>query len=215
MWTLMALLACSKPAPQVPPGDWANVAPAEVQEVLRGEGRAYLKISEGQYNFWASVPDIEVDVGDLVLLGKGPLVYGQRSAEADRLFDAITLIEQVAVVDEATAIAAVKLAPAPGGQDVATIYARRAELAGKPVKVRGRVVKASKNIQGTNWYRLADGTRGPGEEEGDLMISSATDLSVGQIVVASGPLGTDRDLGFGYFYAAIIEGATVVAEPAS
>lgn len=213
MWWLLAPLACSTPDPQVPPGDWANVAPAQVVEVLHGEGRAYLKIQEAQYNFWASVPDGEFASGDYVLLGKGPLLYGQRSAETGRLFDAITVIEAAAVVDEISANAAIKLAPAEGGLSIATLYAQRVSLGGKTIKVRGRVIKAAKNIQGTNWYHLADGTRGDGEDEGDLTISSAADLSVGQVVVATGPLSVDKDLGFGYFYAALLEGASVEVEP--
>ncbi len=215
MWTLLALASCSAPPPVLPPGEWANVAPARVDEVLHGEGRAYLRISEGQYSFWASVPDLAVAEGDLVLLGKGPLVYGMRSAEANRLFDSITVIDAAIVVDEATANAAIKLAPAEGGLDIASLYAQRTSLSGKDITVRGRVIKASHNIQGTNWYHLADGTRGPGEDEDNLTISSATTLEVGDVVVASGPLGVDRDLGFGYFYAALMEGATVVVEPQS
>lgn len=215
MWTLLALAACSAPPSEPPPGEWANVAPARVEEALHGEGRAYLKITEGQYSFWASVPDGDFSAGDLVLLGKGPLVYGYRSAQADRLFDSITVIDAAAVVDEATANAAIRLTPAEGGLDIATLYARRTSLSGQPVKVRGRVIKASKNIQGTNWYHLADGTRGAGEGEADLTINSATTLEVGQVVVATGALTTDKDLGFGYFYAALIEGATVEVEPSS
>ena len=215
MGWLLALFACSTPTPQVPAGDWANVAPAQVQEVLHGEGRAYLKISEAQYSFWASVPDGEFAEGDYVLLGKGPLRYGQRSAEASRLFDAITVIDTVAVVDEPTANAAIKLTPAEGGIDIATLYAQRTSLAGQTIKVRGRVIKAAKNIQGTNWYHISDGTQGQGEDERDLTLSSATDLSVGQVVVATGPLSVDRDLGFGYFYAALMEGARVDVEPQS
>ena len=206
------VLACSSPSPSVPPGTWANVGPARVEAVLHGEGRAYLRVAEGPFTFWASVPDLKVSPGDFVLLGKGPLAYGVRSGEANRLFDAITLIEEVAVVDEATANAAIKLDPVEGGLDVATVYARRRELSGTGVIVRGRVVKAAKNVQGTNWYHLADGTRGPGDDEGDLTVTSAADLSVGQVVVATGPLTIDQDLGFGYFYAALIEGATVVED---
>lgn len=223
MWLLLALLSCSgsappppaAPPPGVPAGDWANVAPAVVQEVLRGEGRSYLRIQEGPYEFWVSVPEIEVKAGDYVLLGKGPLQNGYKSEATGKVFDELTMIEQVAVVDQATASAAVRLVPPEGGIDIGTLYTRRAELAGQPVKVRGRVVKVSKNVFDTNWYHLQDGTKGPGEGEHDLTVTSTVEADVGAVLVASGPLTIDLDLGFGYFYAAILKDATVVVESAA
>ena len=194
----------------VPPGDWANVAPARVEEVLHGEGRAYLRVVEGQYTFWASVPETKVDVGEFVLLGKGPLRYAE--AGAGRLFDALTVIEQVAVVDAAVAYAAARLPVAEGGRDIAAIYRDRTSLAGQSVRVRGRVVKASKNIEGTNWYHLRDGSAGPAAGEDDLTFTSKGDRAVGDVVVIEGPLTLDKDLGFGYFYAAILENPTVTEE---
>ena len=74
----LLLFACGDHAPSVPPGEWANVAPARVEQVLHGEGRAYLGVVEGQYTFWASIPETQVEVGQFVLLGKGPLRYAVR-----------------------------------------------------------------------------------------------------------------------------------------
>jgi hypothetical protein len=206
---VLIFLSCTQ-APVVPPGDWANVAPARVEEVLHGEGRAYLRVVEGQYTFWASVPETTVDVGEFVLLGKGPLRYAEPGA--GRLFDALTVIEQVAVVDAAVAYAAARLPVAEGGRDIAAIYRDRTSLAGQRVRVRGRVVKASKNIEGTNWYHLRDGSAGPGAGEDDLTFTSKGDHAVGDVVVIEGPLTLDKDLGFGYFYAAILENPTVTEE---
>lgn len=215
---LTLLFACSGRAPEpegpsVPAGDWANVAPARVEAALTGEGRSYLDIQEGPYRFWVSVPQGAYKVGDHVLLGKGPLQSGVRSEANGRTFEELTVVEQVAVVDEATALAAARLPVAEGGLDIAGLYARRAELAGQPVKIRGRVVRVSKNVFGTNWYHLRDGTRGPGEGEDDLTVTSTLELPVGAVVLASGPLTIDHDLGFGYFYPAILRDATVVLEP--
>jgi hypothetical protein len=209
---LLLLLACS-PSLDVPRGDWANVAPAQVAEVSEGDGRTYLRVVEAQYNFWASVPELDVEVGDHVLLGRGPLVYGHRSAETGRLFDSLTVIESAAVVSAEVAMAAARLPVAEGGIDIAGVYAQRLALKGQTVKLRGRVVKASYNRVNTNWYHLRDGSRGPGDGEDDLTVTSDEKLEVGMVVVATGPLTTDKDLGFGYTYAALVEGATMVVEP--
>jgi hypothetical protein len=204
----LLLLACHDDAPLVPPGTWANVAPARVEAVLHGEGRTYLQVEEGQYSFWASVPVCEVAVGDFVLLGKGPLRYAVRGG--GRLFDAVTVIEEVAVVDEATASAAARLPAAEGGVDIAGVYADR--RAGRTILLRGRIVKLATNIEGTNWYHVRDGSRGPGDGEDDLTFTSDDTFAVGDTVLLDGPLTIDKDLGFGYFYAAILENPKVVRE---
>ena len=59
---MLLLMACgtqgsSVPAP--PAGDWANVAPAEVKEVLSGDGRLYLRIEEGRFDFWVAVAQMK------------------------------------------------------------------------------------------------------------------------------------------------------------
>ena len=208
---LTFFLACSDPGPQIPAGNWANVAPALVTEVLAADGRSYLNIQEGQYQFWVSVPMTEVSTGQYVLLGKGPLKYAERGA--GRLFDALTVIEEVAVVDAVVAQAAARLPVVAGGLDIAGIYGQRTALSTKSVKVRGRVVKVAKNIEGTNWYHIQDGSSGPGKNENDLTFTSDGDYAVGQTVILEGPLTIDKDLGFGYFYAALLEKPAVMVEP--
>ena len=56
------------------------------------------------------------------------------------------------------------VAKADGGYTVAEIHAQAEALSGKPVRVRGQVVKFTANIMGTNWIHLQDGT-GEGSHE--------------------------------------------------
>ena len=76
--------------------------------------------------------------------------------------------------------------------------------------MRGRVIKANKGIFGTNWYHLVDGSGGEGTQ--DLTVTSSGSANVGDLVRARGSLTTDKDLGFGYFYPAIIEEAVIRVE---
>jgi hypothetical protein len=202
------MIACGAPEPEVPPGGWANVAPARVEEVVHGEGRSYLRIVEGPYRFWVSVPELDVAPGGYVLLGTGPLTYATRGG--GRVFDALTVIEEVAVVDEAVARIAARLPTAEGGVDIAGVYADRTE--GRPIRLRGRVVDASIGVQGTNWYHLRDGTQGAGDGADELTFTSPDRFEVGATVVVDGPLTIDLDLGFGYFYPAILLNPKVVLE---
>ncbi|MFO7610312.1 MAG: nucleotide-binding protein [Candidatus Krumholzibacteriia bacterium] len=102
------------------------------------------------------------------------------------------------------------VAKADGGQTVAEIFIDAASLKDKTVKVRGRVVKFSPNIMGTNWIHLQDGTGAEGTH--DLTVTSATAVKVGDVVLVEGPLSVDRDFGAGYRYPVIVENATVTVE---
>ncbi|MBK6736355.1 MAG: hypothetical protein IPG61_20275 [bacterium] len=99
------------------------------------------------------------------------------------------------------------VAKVAGGYQVGEIYAKGAELGGKSVKVRGRVVKFTPNIMGTNWIHIQDGS-GEGATV-DLTVTTSEIVAVGDVIVAEGVLAIDKDVGAGYVYAAIIEKAAV------
>ncbi len=99
---------------------------------------------------------------------------------------------------------------AAGGYQVGEVYSKGAQLKGQAVKVRGRVVKFTPNIMGTNWMHIQDGT-GEGATV-DLTITTSAIVAVGDVVLAEGTLAIDKDFGAGYKYAAIIEKATVTKE---
>lgn len=103
------------------------------------------------------------------------------------------------------------IAKAENGQTVAELYADKSKWAGKPVTVRGRVVKANHNIMDRNWVHLRDGTGDEGKN--DLTITTKGDVpAVGTTVLVTGTLTTDKDLGAGYKYEVLIEDAKLVAE---
>ena len=102
------------------------------------------------------------------------------------------------------------VAKADGGQTVAEIFINAGQLKDQTVKVRGRVVKFSPNIMGTNWIHIQDGTGSEGTH--DLTVTTGASGKVGDVVLVEGPLSVDRDFGAGYRYAVIVEGATVTVE---
>ena len=99
---------------------------------------------------------------------------------------------------------------ADGGYTVAEIHDRCDDLAGKTVRVRGRVVKFTPNVMGINWIHIQDGT-GSGANH-DLTVTSHATAEVGDVVLVEGPLSVDRDFGAGYRYPVIIEGAEITVE---
>ena len=103
-----------------------------------------------------------------------------------------------------------KIAKFEGGQTVAEVFTRKAELSGKEVAVRGQIVKVSSGVMGKNWLHLQDGSGAAGSN--DLTVTTAATAKVGDVVVVKGKLSTDKDFGYGYKYDAIVEDANVTKE---
>lgn len=105
------------------------------------------------------------------------------------------------------------IARAEGGKTIAEIYSEKAELAGKPVSVRGKVVKVNANIMDRNWIHVRDGSGAEGTN--DLTITTTgTPPAVGDTVLVTGPVVLNKDFGMGYEYDVIVEDAEVKVEPA-
>ena len=103
------------------------------------------------------------------------------------------------------------IAKAEGGKTVAEVFAEKDALAGKPVTVRGKVVKVNGGIMGKNWLHVRDGSGAEGTN--DLTVTTSGELpELGTIVVVTGPVTLDKDFGMGYQYAVILEDADVKVE---
>ena len=104
------------------------------------------------------------------------------------------------------------IAKAEGGKTVAEVFAEKAQLAGKTVVFRGKVVKTNPNIMGRNWLHVRDGSGGEGTN--DLTVTTAGEVvpNVGDTVLVSGSVVLDKDFGMGYQYDVIIEDAEVTVE---
>ncbi len=95
------------------------------------------------------------------------------------------------------------------GRTVAEVHAQKAELSGKPVSVRGKVVKFNAAILGTNWVHLQDGSGSAGSGDNDLTAQIAGTVEVGQVVTIRGTVATDKDFGAGYSYPVIVQDGAV------
>jgi hypothetical protein len=111
----------------------------------------------------------------------------------------------------AAAVAAVKVPKAEGGsgRTVAEVWAERAALSGKPVAVRGTVVKFLPGIMGRNWLHLRDTTGSHDKGDDDLTVTTDATAAVGAVVLVTGTVRVDQDFGAGYRYAVMIADAKV------
>jgi hypothetical protein len=101
---------------------------------------------------------------------------------------------------------------ADGGQTIQEIFASKSGLAGKPVTVRGKVVKYNAMIMGKNWLHIQDGSGSADEKNNDLTVTTATPAKLGDTVLVTGIVSTDKDFGAGYKYSVILEDAKVTVE---
>jgi len=211
-----------------------NAWQGKVMETMDAGGYTYVHIDTGSEQIWAAGPVTPVKVGQEMSIDKGMPMQNFHSKALERDFDMIYFVGSFPGADqpanphggmggmggtgdatggghsvvEKTEVSSV--AKADGGYTVEEIFTQSAQLSGKPVKVRGQVVKFTANIMGTNWAHIQDGT-GSGAT-GDLTVTTSDMVAVGDIVVVEGSLTVDKDFGAGYKYAAIVEGAKLTKE---
>lgn len=99
---------------------------------------------------------------------------------------------------------------AKGGNTVSELLADASTFAGKEVMIRGKVVKFNAGIMGKNWIHVQDGSGEPGAN--DLTVTTDATAAVGDTVLVKGVAAADRDFGYGYNYAFIVEDAQVNVE---
>lgn len=218
-------------APESAPGKSGKVV-----ETMEAAGYTYVQVDTGSEKFWAAAPQFAVKVDDDVVVPEGMPMPNYHSKTLDRTFDVVYFVPSV-LVGGAESLAG-EMPPghppmtgdagATGGkpavtttdvdltgikaadQTVADVFAKKAELSGKPVKIRGKVVKFSPEIMGKNWIHIQDGTGEAGAN--DLTVTTSATAQMGDTVVISGVLATDKDFGYGYAYDVIIEDAEVTVE---
>jgi len=103
---------------------------------------------------------------------------------------------------------AISAIAADGMYQVQDLYAKKAELKGKTVIVKGKVVKVSRGIMGKDWIHVQDGSAN--KEQNKVIFTTDMDSAIvpNDMVIATGVLTTDVDIGAGYFYSILVEKST-------
>ena len=104
---------------------------------------------------------------------------------------------------------AVARATGPGAATVAEVFAKKASLDGKPVRVHAKVVKFLTGIMGKNWLHVRDGSGSADKNDNDLTVTTQDVATVGSAVLVEGTVHADKDFGSGYKFSAIVEDAKV------
>jgi hypothetical protein len=123
----------------------------------------------------------------------------------------VAAIGRAALLEAGLEPRAVSPSAAANGHTIADIHARRASLSERSIRVRGTVIKRTDGILGKSYVHLWDGSAGPETSADDLTITTTDEFQIGETVEVEGRLLVDRDLGLGYRYTALLDGATRVA----
>jgi len=210
------------------PGQKTTLVTATVAETLQAGGYRYVKLEE--QGIWIAANDFEVSVGDRIQFGGGSEMKNFHSNSLDRTFDSIFFVQTASRVDSDAQGSmqnqnamdmgirkpeAVE-APKPGdiktleeGETVASIFSKSEQLNDQLVSLNARVIKVNKNIMGKNWITLQDGTGA--ETNNKLLTTSQQVVSPGDLVVATGKIALDVDLGSGYTYKVLLQDTTFKA----
>ncbi len=104
----------------------------------------------------------------------------------------------------------IKKAEGADSYTVGECFEKARELDNTKVIVRGKVMKVSTMIMGKNWVHIQDGTGYSMNSTHDLVVTTQAMPEKGSVVTFSGTLRANRDFGFGYKYATILEEAELL-----
>jgi hypothetical protein len=205
----------------------------KVTETMDAGDYTYVQVDTGTKKIWAAAPRFPVKIGDTASSPAGMPMEKYHSKVLNRDFDVVYFTDRVSVngtkpgadgqVPELPKnhppIPALSAKPkidvsgikkAEGGKTIAEVYGSKTNLKGQTIKVRGKVVKYNAGIMGKNWLHLRDGSGAEGSN--DLLITTSTDVKLGDTVLATGAVALDKDFGANYKYSVMIEDAKVTVE---
>lgn len=195
-------------------------------EKLNAMQYTYLLVNENGTEKWLAFPKAEVKIGETYYYGNEMLMTNFESKDLKRTFEKVYFVEGVTTqqshsgnmaqpqenphaTGKVTAVekADVNIAPAKGGLSIADLFARKAQLVGKRVIVKGKVTKYNEAIMNSNWIHIQDGSSYKGSY--DLTISSQKAVKVGETYTFEGTVVTNKDFGAGYKYDVLLENAVI------
>jgi len=207
----------------------------KVAEIINVQSYTYMRLEAP--DIWLASTPSTITVGEEIKFSGGMEMRNFHSKTLNRTFESIIFVQKVSPVNqqskhvqgtkikdlsstdsyhnspEPVSVIAPdrgEISPLIDGKSIAEIHEKSVELNSTAVKLRAMVVKVNQNIMGKNWITLEDGTGQSPKHQ--LRATSSELVSPGDVVIASGMLKTDVDLGSGYKYDALLENATFLKE---
>lgn len=188
-----------------------------VKEVIDVTEYTYLKVAEGDKEYWMACPKAEIKVGEVLTYNQAMEMKQFESKELKKTFESIFFVDKL---DSKLGVGAmnqpmkptiaqenVQVEKAAGGITLAQLFANPSEYANQTVTIKGKVVKMNSGIMGKNWLHIQDGTKSGSDF--DLTVTTIDNAGKDQIVTVTGKIVLNKDFGYGYSYKVLMEDAKV------
>jgi len=202
----------------------------KVLEVINVKNFTYLRLQTRQSETWAAVISASTKKGEIVTIENAIVMKNFESKSLNKTFPSILFGSLASLSGKAEAqpkqhalemisplipnkleVGDEHITKASGknARTVAEVVSMGAKLKGKTVLLHGKVVKYNAKIMGKNWLHLRDGSGKAADGTNDILVTSESEVSVGDVVTIQGVVNTDQDFGAGYDYNVLIEEAKV------
>ena len=204
-----------------PAGD---VITGTLVEQIAASPYVYLKLKTANGDVWAAVNEATLKIGASVTVYNAILMEKFESKTLKRTFDQVYFgsLESPtsagmgggastgtpAAVD--AKVGKVEKASGADARTISELWSQKDALVGKPVSIRGQVVKYNPSVMGKNWIHLQDGSGDAAKGTHDITVTTMGETAVGATITITGTVRTNKDFGAGYSYAVIVEDAKVV-----
>lgn len=196
-----------------------------VMETVQTHSYTYARVKDDTGEIWVAGPKTQIKSGEEVELYDALVLLNFNSPALNKTLDVILMVQSFTSgepysfhgsTNSRAPPANISVEKLEGGYTVAEILSRSEELSGKEVRLRAVVTKVLPNILDKTWIHLQDGTvnNATGEDELTVTYSGSEEFKVGDVVVVSGVLKTNVDIGSGYFFKVLIEDADIEREGA-
>ena len=200
------------------------VTPSKIQgkvtDVIDVSAYTYVEVDTGTEKIWAATPKASIKKGDTVAFSTEMPMKNFFSDTIDRTFPLIYFINGFTAnsnKDRPLPHADIKpikqiiegIEKVKGGKTIAEVHTEKDSLKGKTVKVRGKVTRFAAEVMGKNWLHIQDSS---GSDDLTITTDKASIVAVGDVVVVEGKLALDKDFGYGYLYAVMLQDAKVIKE---
>ena len=199
-----------------------------VKETIPGDKYLYLKVVEGDTEYWAATGKSDIKAGETYFYNEALIQNDFESKELDRVFDTIYLITQLVPESNGASLEAKKEVDAPPAEalksntkkgfhssplagkattlTIAELLKDPAAYEGKVVELTGTCTKVNEAILGRNWLHLKDGTA----DSQDLVMTSEDAIDPGTEITIRAIVNLNRDFGAGYSYEVLLEEGKII-----
>ena len=183
-----------------------------VREVLPSEQYNFLRVSEGDDEYWIATMVKGIEAGKSYYFKDGVLKTDYENKEYQRVFKRMYLVSNIVEAKTKPEIPGIPRKygriEVEGSVSIAELVANAKKYEGQRIRVSGECVKLNPNIMGRNWIHLKDGSK----DDYDLVVTSRDICPEGEVATFEGRVSLNKDFGAGYRYEMIVEDGKLIGK---